>query len=68
MNELSLGRVVVAQVRAHPLLDLLDRHALARGVVLHLVLAQLARLEVGAELGLVRVGARVVARVRVSEG
>merc|ERR1711865_917201 len=43
----SLGLVVVAQVRAHPLLDLLDRHALALGVVGHLVLAELARLEVG---------------------
>ena len=31
----SLGLVVVAEVRAHPLLDLLDRHALALGVVGH---------------------------------
>ena len=48
MNESSLGRVVVAQVRAHPLLDLLDRHALARGVVLHLVALHAADAEVAA--------------------
>ena len=46
--------VGVAQVRAHPLLDLLDGHALALGVVGDLVLAQLARLQV-----------RVRVRVRV---
>ena len=38
----------VSQVWAHPLFDFFDGHALARGVVGYLVLAQLARLEVGA--------------------
>ena len=52
--------VGVAQVRAHPLLDLLDGHSLALGVVGDLVLAQLARLQLR-----VRVRVRVGVRVRV---
>ena len=47
IGEISVG---VAQVRAHPLLDLLDGHALALGVVGDLVLAQLARLQVRVRL------------------
>ena len=53
--------VGVAQVRAHPLLDLLDGHALALGVVGDLVLAQLARLQIRAR---VRVRVRGRGRVR----
>mmetsp|Transcript_19914 Transcript_19914/g.42877 ORF Transcript_19914/g.42877 Transcript_19914/m.42877 type:complete len:388 (+) Transcript_19914:254-1417(+) len=48
----DLGHVVVAKVWTHPLLHLLLAHALAPCVIYHLVLANLAHLEVcGARVG-----------------